>query len=188
MSVAPSPQSVFVISGPAGVGKGTVVDVLRERYPQLFFSVSVTTRPPRPGELDGVHYYFIDETSFDQLVASNGLLEWARVHQKYRYGTPRRPVEQAVKQGKTAILEIDLQGARQIRKTMPQAVQIFLSPPSWDELVRRLKCRGTEQPADIARRLASARIELAAADEFDYVVCNDERERTVAELVALLGL
>ena len=179
---------VFVISGPAGVGKGTVVSALRKRFPDMYVSVSATTRPPRPGEVDGVHYYFVDEQTFDQMIADDELLEWAQVHRKYRYGTPRRPVEDAVGAGQLAILEIDLQGARQVRASMPQAYQIFLKPPSWDELVRRLKGRGTESAEAIEARLATARTELAAADEFDAIVTNARLEETVDKLVRLLGL
>lgn len=179
---------VFVISGPAGVGKGTVVSALRKRFPDLYVSISATTRPPRRGEVDGVHYFFVDENSFDQMIAGNDLLEWALVHRKYRYGTPRRPIEEAIASGRTAILEIDLQGARQVRQSMPQAYQIFLKPPSWDELVRRLTGRGTESAEAIDRRLATARTELAAAHEFDSVVVNARLEETVDELVDLLGL
>nr|WP_245725672.1 guanylate kinase [Propionibacterium cyclohexanicum] len=179
---------VYVISGPTAVGKGTVVSRLQKLYPQIFVSVSATTRPPRPGEVDGVSYHFLDDRSFDQLLASGGLLEWATVHGAARYGTPREPVERAVAQGRRVVLEIDLQGARQVRESYPKAVQIFLAPPSWDELIRRLRGRGTETPAQQARRLRTAREELAAESEFDHVVVNDEVQKTIDELVGLMGL
>lgn len=179
---------VTVISGPTAVGKGTVVGRLRELHPDVFVSVSVTTRQPRPGELDGVHYWFIDDSEFDRLIVDNGLLEWAVVHGRHRYGTPRRPVEDAVAAGRPVVLEIDLQGARQVRSTLPHAQFVFLTPPSWDELVHRLVGRGTESPEQQARRLQTARAELVAAQEFDHVVVNREVDRTVDELVSLLGL
>ena len=181
-------SKVFVICGPDGVGKGTVVSNLMARYPDLFLSISMTTRPPRTGETNGIHYHFVDDKKFDELVNNDGLLEWALVHKKYRYGTPRGPIEKAVADGNIALLEIDLQGARQVRKTMPDAFQIFLAPPSWDELVSRLAGRGTESAEEQARRLQSAKTELAAADEFDAVVVNDEIDRTVDQLVELMGL
>lgn len=179
---------VWVISGPTAVGKGTVVARLKARHPGLFVSVSATTRAPRPGEVDGVAYHFVSEAEFDRLVACGGLLEWALVHGSARYGTPRDPVLAAVDAGRTVILEIDLQGAEQVRKTLPQAKSVFIAPPSWDELVRRLVGRGTETPEQQRRRLETAKLELAAAESFDYVVVNDELETTVDDLVALLGL
>lgn len=179
---------VSVVSGPTAVGKGTVVSRLRELHPKVFVSLSVTTRAPRPGELDGVHYWFVDDTEFDRLVADNGLLEWAVVHQVARYGTPRRPLEDAVAAGRPVVLEIDLQGARQVRQTLPSAQFIFLTPPSWPELVNRLVGRGTEDAEQRERRLRTAHRELASATEFDHVVVNAEVDRTVAELVNLLGL
>lgn len=178
----------FVISGPTAVGKGTVVSALKARYPQLFVSISLTTRPPRANEVDGQHYYFVDDAAFDELIAQDGFLEWAKVHGKHRYGTPRRPVEQAMAEGRVAILEIDLEGARQVRKSLPQAVQIFLAPPDWDELVRRLRGRGTETEEQIVRRLMTAKEELAAATEFDHTVRNVIVEDTVNELVSFMGL
>lgn len=179
---------VYVLSGPAGVGKGTLVRALRRRYPQLFVSISCTTRLPRPREVDGVDYHFVSEAEFDELLASGGLLEWALVHRKYRYGTPREPIMQAVADGKVALLEIDLQGARQVRESLPQALQIFLMPPDWDELVRRLRGRGTEDAADIERRLTSARMEMAAASEFDVIVTNADKDQAVAKLAEIMGL
>lgn len=184
----PGGVGAYVVSGPTAVGKGTVVAALKAKYPQVCVSVSVTTRPPRPGEIDGVHYYFIDDAAFDELIANNGLLEWALVHRTHRYGTPRKPVADALAAGRPTILEIDLQGARQVRLTMPQAHQVFLAPPSWDELVRRLRGRGTEDEDEMARRLITAREELAAACEFDYVLPNVTVEETVAKLVDFIGL
>jgi len=179
---------VSVIAGPTGVGKGTVVSRLRVLHPEVFVSISATTRPPRPGEVDGVHYYFVDDDTFDELVASDGLLEWALVHGSARYGTPRSPVEEAVAAGRVVILEIDIQGARQVRHTYPAAQQIFVAPPSWEELVQRLAGRGTETADQQARRLETARVEMQAASEFDHVVVNGDVEETVRDLVALLGL
>ncbi|MFZ2625987.1 MAG: guanylate kinase [Propionibacterium sp.] len=179
---------VYVISGPTAVGKGTVVARLHELHPEVFVSVSATTRAPRPGEVDGVSYHFVDDHRFDQLMSTGGLLEWATVHGAARYGTPREPVERAVAQGRRVILEIDLQGARQVRESYPKAAQIFLAPPSWDELIRRLRGRGTETPAQQARRLRTAHEELAAEPEFDHIVVNDEVETTVGELVRLMGM
>lgn len=184
----PARPRVSVISGPTAVGKGTVVARLRELHPEVFVSVSATTRPPRPGEVDGVHYHFVSAERFDELVATDGLLEWAVVHGTHRYGTPRRPVDEAVAQGRCVVLEIDLQGARQVRTTYPDAQQVFLEPPSWDELVRRLVGRGTETPEQQQRRLVTAREELARAGEFDHVVVNREIDQAVADLVGLLGL
>ena len=178
----------YVISGPTAVGKGTVVAALKKRHPRVFVSVSVTTRPPRPGEINGVHYLFVDDAVFDDLVADDGLLEWARVHGVHRYGTPRKAVADRLAEGVPTILEIDLQGARQVRRTMPEAKQIFIAPPSWDELVRRLRGRGTESEEEMNRRLETARQELAAENEFDRVISNVTVDNTVDELVKFIGL
>ncbi|HSN43844.1 MAG TPA: guanylate kinase [Propionibacteriaceae bacterium] len=188
MTEPPTAPRVSVIAGPTGVGKGTVVARLRTLHPDLFISISATTRPPRPGELHGVHYYFVTDTEFDDLLANDGLLEWALVHGSARYGTPRGPVDDAIDEGRSVILEIDIQGARQVRRSYPTAQQIFIAPPSWDELVRRLAGRGTESPEQQERRLATARDEMDAADEFDHVVVNRTVEDTVRDLVTLLGL
>ncbi len=191
MSDAPvqvTPRRLTVLAGPTAVGKGTVSAFVRERYPQVWLSVSATTRAPRPGEVHGVHYHFVDDAEFDRMVEAGELLEWAVVHRRARYGTPRRPVEQALAHGRAALLEIDLQGARQVRETMPEALFVFLAPPSWDELVRRLVGRGTETPQERERRLQTAVDELAAETEFDVTVVNDEVERACAELVARMGL
>jgi len=177
-----------VLAGPTAVGKGTVAAHIREHHPEVWISVSATTRAPRPGEEDGVHYWFVSDAEFDRLVAAGAMLEWAVVHQAARYGTPREPVEDALAAGRPAMLEIDLQGARQVRETMPEALFVFLKPPSWDELVRRLVGRGTESDAERERRLATARVELAAESEFDVTLVNHEVHAVAAELVALMGL
>jgi len=183
-----SPSGLTVLSGPTAVGKGTVVTQLAADHPEIFVSVSATTRPPRPGEVDGVHYLFVSDAEFDRLVAAGALLEWAVVHGVHRYGTPRAPVLAAVAAGRPALLEIDLQGARQVRVAWPDARFVFLAPPSWDELVRRLVGRGTESAMQRERRLETARRELAAAREFDHVVVNGEVGQAVADLVALTRL
>jgi len=179
---------VTVISGPTAVGKGTVVHALSAQHRELWVSVSATTRPPRVGEVDGVHYNFVSNADFDQLVATDGLLEWAVVHGLERYGTPAAPVRAAVAAGRRVILEIDLQGARQVRSRMPEARLVFIAPPDEATLRKRLVGRGTETPEQMERRLRTAEAELAAADEFDHVVVNDDLGTTVAELVGLLGL
>lgn len=179
---------VYVISGPTAVGKGTVVRALQDLVPELFVSISATTRPPRPGEIDGVHYYFVSDSVFDELVETDGLLEWARVHNVARYGTPRDSVAEALAEGKNVILEIDLQGARQVRETLPEAIHIFLAPPTWGELLNRLRGRGTETEQQIEQRLATAEFELKQQEEFDHVIVNDELSDTVQQLVDLMGL
>lgn len=177
-----------VLAGPTAVGKGTVVQALRLRHPELVVSVSATTRAPRPGEIDGVHYHFLSDSQFDELVEDGGMLEWAKVHGLHRYGTPRRPVEQALTAGKSVLLEIDLDGARQVRRSMPEAHFVFLAPPSWDVLVARLLERGTEDEEERARRLETAKTELAAESEFDVTVTNDDLDVAVAELARVMGL
>ena len=178
---------LVVLAGPTAVGKGTVAASVRAHHPEVWISVSATTRPARPGEVDGVHYWFVDDAEFDRMVAAGELLEWAVVHRAARYGTPRRPVEEALAAGRPALLEIDLQGARQVRESMPDALFVFLKPPSWDELVRRLTGRGTETVADQARRLETARGELAAEAEFDVTIVNHEVHAAAEELVALMA-
>jgi guanylate kinase len=175
-----------VLAGPTAVGKGTLAAHVREHHPEVWLSVSATTRRPRPGEVDGVHYHFVDDAEFDRMVRDGELLEWAVVHGRARYGTPRGPVEQALADGRPALLEIDLQGARQVRDTMPGALFVFLAPPSWDELVRRLVGRGTEDAEERAARLDTAKDELAAAEEFDVTVMNDDVRRAAEELVSLM--
>lgn len=183
---AEGPSRLVVLAGPTAVGKGTVAAAVREDHPEVWISVSATTRAPRPGEVEGVHYLFVDDAEFDRLVAEDQLLEWAVVHGRHRYGTPRRPVEEALAAGRPAMLEIDLQGARQVRRTMPEALFVFLKPPSWEELVRRLVGRGTETEEERERRLATAREELAAESEFDVTVVNTEIHQAAAELVTLM--
>jgi guanylate kinase len=179
---------LVVLAGPTAVGKGSVAAAVRERHPDVWISVSATTRSPRPGEQDGVHYFFVSDDDFDAMVDRGDLLEWAVVHQSARYGTPRGPVEEALAAGRPALLEIDLQGARQVRSTMPDALFVFLKPPSWDELVRRLVGRGTETEAERTRRLETALEELAAEREFDVTVVNHEIHAAADELVALITL
>lgn len=179
------PRRLVVLAGPTAVGKGTVSTYIREHYPDILLSVSATTRPPRPGEVDGVHYYFVSDEEFDRMIAGQELLEWAIVHNSYRYGTPRPPIDTALAAGKRVMLEIDLQGARLVREAMPEAVLVFLLPPTWEELVRRLIGRGTESAAEQTRRLETARVELAAQDEFDYKVVNREVAQAAQEVVEL---
>jgi guanylate kinase len=180
--------ALTVLAGPTAVGKGTVSADVRARYPEVWLSVSATTRSPRPGEIDGVHYHFMAPERFDELVEAGEFLEWAVVHGRNRYGTLRRPVEEQLAAGRAALLEIDLAGARQVRQAMPQARFVFLAPPSWDELVRRLAGRGTEDPEEVERRLATARIELQAVDEFDHEIINDDVQRATDELITVMGL
>ena len=175
-----------VLAGPTAVGKGTVAAWVREHHPDVWLSVSATTRKPRPTEVDGVHYHFVSNEAFGRMVDHGELLEWATVHGRAQYGTPRAPVEAALAQGRPALLEIDLQGARQVRETMPDALFVFLKPPSWDELVRRLVGRGTESEEEREVRLTTARAELAAAEEFDVTIVNDDVRRAADELVSLM--
>jgi guanylate kinase len=177
-----------VLAGPTAVGKGTVSADIRQRYPQVWLSVSVTTRPPRPGEVEGLHYDFVDDAEFDRMIAQDELLEWAVVHGRHRYGTPRQAVEQALAQGRAALLEIDLQGARQVRESMPRSLFVFLAPPSRAELVRRLVGRATETAQERASRLRTADRELAAQPEFDVTIVNDDVRRATDELVSWMGL
>jgi len=173
-----------VLAGPTAVGKGTVAACIREKHPDVWISVSATTRAPRPGEVDGVHYRFVDDAAFDAMIAADELLEWALVHGAHRSGTPRGPVEQTLASGRPVLLELDLQGAHQVRAAMPQALLVFLAPPSWEELVRRLIGRGTEDEPERRRRLLSAEDELAAAAEFDVTIVNRDVHQACQELVA----
>ncbi len=177
-----------VLAGPTAVGKGTVAADIRRRYPEVWLSVSATTRRPRPGEVDGVSYHFVDDATFDRMVAEGELLEWAAVHGDRRYGTPRAGVLEAVAAGRPVLLEIDLQGARQVRRSYPDAAFVFLAPPSWEELVHRLVGRGTESEQERERRLATARVELEAEAEFDATIVNREVRQATDELVSFMGL
>jgi guanylate kinase len=176
---------LVVLAGPTAVGKGTVAARIAQTHPEIHLSVSATTRAPRPGEVDREHYYFVDDAEFDRLVAAGELLEHATVHNRFRYGTPRKPIEDALAEGRTVLLEIDLQGARQVREAEPSATLVFLLPPSWDELVQRLVGRGTEGAEERARRLRTAKVELAAQHEFDFSVVNDDVDRAAEEVVSL---
>jgi guanylate kinase len=174
-----------VLSGPSGVGKSTVIRSLREIRPDIWLSVSVTTRPPRPGEVNGREYYFVGEDEFDRQIAAGDLLEWASFVD-HRHGTPRAPVEEKLAAGVPVLLEIDLAGARQVRRAVPDALLVFLKPPSWEELVRRLESRGTEPPEVIEGRLGEAQQELAAEDEFDVTIVNTSVEEVADRLVTLV--
>lgn len=184
-SDTPSPALLTVLSGPSGVGKTTLAKYVRQAHPEVWLSVSATTRAPRPGEVEGVHYFFYDRPAFEDLVAKGEFLE----HAEYAgnlYGTPRHAVEQRLDAGQPVLLEIELQGARQIRAAMPEARLVFLAPPSWEVLEQRLRGRGTEPEDVIARRLATGRVELAAEDEFDVTIVNTTVEAAAAELVGLV--
>ncbi|GAA2345795.1 MULTISPECIES: guanylate kinase [Streptomyces] len=174
-----------VLSGPSGVGKSTVVAHMRKAHPEVWLSVSATTRKPRPGERHGVQYFFVDDGEFDKLIANGELLEWAEFAGN-RYGTPREAVQDRLAAGEPVLLEIDLQGARQVRESMPDAQLVFLAPPSWEELVRRLTGRGTEPPEVIERRLEAATTELAAEPEFDVTLVNTSVEGVAQELLTLM--
>ncbi|KUH85992.1 MULTISPECIES: guanylate kinase [unclassified Mycobacterium] len=187
MSAGRGAGRVVVLSGPSAVGKSTVVRCLRERIPDLHFSVSVTTRAPRPGEVDGVDYTFVTADRFRELIAEGALLEWAQIHGGLHLsGTPAQPIREAIAAGRPVLIEVDLAGARAVKKAMPEVLTVFLAPPSWEELESRLTGRGTESPEAMERRLATARAELAAQNDFDTVVVNSQLESACAELVSLL--
>lgn len=186
-SASRSPQ-VTVLAGPTSVGKSTLSRYIRATYPQVHFSVSATTRPARPGEVHGEDYLFLSQEEFDRLLAEDAFLEWAVVHKKHRYGTLRSTVDEALAGGKNVLLEIDLQGARQVRQRLPEAHFVFLAPPSFDDLVSRLTGRGTESAEEQQRRLETARIELAAESEFDVTIINDDVDRAARELIAQMGI
>ena len=179
-------SGLTVISGPTAVGKGTVVRYLLEHFDDIHLSVSATTRDPRPGEIDGVDYFFLNREEFELLIETGQMLEYATVHGINFYGTPRQPVETAIAAGKHVILEIDIQGARQVKASRPETKTIFIAPPTWDDLVARLKGRGTESEAEQATRLTTARVELEAQKEFDFVVINDEVARCAHEVLELI--
>jgi guanylate kinase len=177
---------LFVVSGPSGAGKSSVVAGLRRRRP-VYFSVSATTRPPRSGEVHGVHYWFVEPDEFAELIANSDLLEWAEFNGR-RYGTLRRPVMEHLAAGEDVLLEIEVQGARQVRRVHPEAVMFFIMPPRIEDLERRLRNRGDTSEADIARRLAIARQEIAEAPAlFDHIVVNDDLERCTEEVDRLMG-
>lgn len=177
---------LVVLAGPTAVGKGTLVAALRARNPDIWLSISATTRSPRPGERDGEHYHFVSEDEFSRMVEKGELLEWATVHGKHRYGTPRGPVEENLAAGRASLLELDLQGARQVRATMPQALFVFIEPPSMEELVRRLVARGTEDDLEREQRLRTAEVEMAASKEFDRIIINDDLDTAVTQLEKLI--
>jgi len=179
-------SKVFVITGPSGVGKGTLIRGLLERVPGLELSVSATTRPPRPGERDGVDYHFLSRERFDELVAADEFVEHADYAGR-RYGTLRSELEERVKKGVPVVLEIEVQGARQVRAAMPQAVQVFISPPSPEVLRERLQGRGTDDREEVDRRLRVAEQELAAQPEFAHVVVNDDLSRATDELYEIVA-
>ena len=176
---------VFVITGPSGVGKGTLIRTLRERVPELELSVSATTRPPRPGEQDGVDYHFLSDAEFDRRVLAGDFVEHAGYAGR-RYGTLRSELERRLRDGHPVVLEIEVQGARQVRRTMPEALQIFIAPPSPEALHTRLVGRGTDDPEQVADRLRTAEAELEARDEFSHVVVNDRLDDAVDELTAIV--
>lgn len=176
-----------MLSGPSAVGKSTVVRCLRDRLPDLYFSVSATTRAPRPGEVDGVDYHFVTAQAFQDLIDRGALLEWAEIHSGlHRSGTPAQPIREAMRTGRPVLIEVDLAGARAVKQALPEATAVFLAPPSWQDLEARLVGRGTESADVMARRLATAREELAAQDDFDVVVVNRQLESACSELVSLL--
>ncbi|MGO3313856.1 MAG: guanylate kinase [Brachybacterium tyrofermentans] len=183
-----APAPVTVLAGPTAVGKGTVSAAIRAQYPEIWLSVSATTRAARPGEVDGVHYRFVEEEEFSRLIDTGQMLEWAVVHGRNKYGTPRGPVEEKVAEGRPVLLEIDLAGARQVRESLSDARFVFLAPPDWDTLVDRLVGRGTEDAQERERRLETAKVELAAESEFDVTIINDTVDRAAAELAGLIGV
>ena len=177
---------VFVITGPSGVGKGTLIRGLLERFPQLELSISATTRAPRPGERDGVEYHFLTPERFERLVQEGGFLEHA-TYSSNRYGTPRSEVQRRLERGVPVVLEIEVQGARQIRQALPEALAVFIAPPSPDALRDRLSRRGTDSPEAMEQRLRTAAVELEAQSEFPHVVVNDSIERATDELASIVS-
>ncbi|MBE9076457.1 guanylate kinase [Romeria aff. gracilis LEGE 07310] len=179
------PGKLIVFTGPSGVGKGTLLRRLLQLHPVLYLSISATTRQPRPHEIHGQHYYFVSRETFEQMIERSELLEWAEFAGNY-YGTPRDPVVEAVEQGRWVILEIELAGARQIRDTFPLAQQIFVLPPSIEELETRIRRRAQDSESAIARRMARARVEIDAADEFDFQIVNDDLDQAISQLETAL--
>lgn len=177
--------SLYVISGPSGAGKGTLVERILDGHPDITLSISATTRQPREGEVDGVHYHFMSVDEFEDFIARDGFIEWAQVHSNY-YGTPLAPIEQHLAAGDTVLLEIDVQGAFQVLDKLPQAKLVFIAPPSIEELERRLRGRGTETEEVIAQRLANAKGEMDASKDYDFVIVNDDLERATKELARVL--
>jgi guanylate kinase len=177
--------NLFVLSGPSGAGKGTLVKRVIDRVPDAWVSVSATTRAPRPGECDGVHYYFLDDAAFDRMIEEDDLLEWANVH-GHKYGTPKSKILEHMAAGQQVILEIDVQGAFQVRKKIPQAILVFIEPPSMEELRRRLEGRGTEAQQDVERRLKTAEVELSHKMEYDYQLVNDNLDAATDKLIAFI--
>ena len=176
---------LIVISGPSGAGKGTLCKELRDAMPELNYSVSVTTRAPRVGEKEGINYYYIDKTKFEEMIAENELLEWAKVYDNY-YGTPKKQVMEYIEQGEDIVLEIDIQGAMNIKKQYPQGVFVFIVPPSIRELEERITKRGTESAESIKKRLSCASEELSYVTEYDYVVVNDSLTKAAEKLKAII--
>jgi guanylate kinase len=177
---------LIVLTGPSGVGKGTILKALLAKHPELYLSISATTRAPREGEVDGVHYYFYSRDRFEQTIAAGALLEWAEFAGNY-YGTPLEPVQAQLDLGRSIILEIELAGARQVAKIFPDAVRIFILPPDLQTLETRIRERGTDSPEAILRRLKQAKVEIAAQSEFDYQIVNDDLETALEELDRLVG-
>lgn len=178
-------SNLFVLTGPSGVGKGTVLAKVREQLPELYLSISATTRSPREGEIDGVSYYFLTKEQFEQKIEENGFLEHAQFSGNY-YGTPAEPVDQQLRAGNNVMLEIEVQGAMQVKEQRPKTVRIFIAPPSFEELERRLRGRGTETEDKILKRLETAKGELQLASQFDYIVTNYDVEEAVKDVLAII--
>ncbi|MCL2491431.1 MAG: guanylate kinase [Coriobacteriia bacterium] len=177
--------NLFVVSGPSGVGKGTILQEVFDHIDDGWYSVSVTTREPRSNETEGIDYYFVDETQFDDLVCSDGLLEWAPVHSK-RYGTPRAPIDKAIEKGNQVLLDIDVAGAAQIKESMPECVMVFIEPPSMEVLEQRLRGRGTDSEEQIVSRLKQAIHELSLKSRYNYTVVNDNLSQAVDQVLTII--